>query len=63
MVQTKPTSNWKGRGPGKVGETYTVDHPMEAFTLNKDVAEQLIIKFNGDCKYINDSVNARRPRR
>ncbi|MET3648965.1 hypothetical protein [Phyllobacterium ifriqiyense] len=63
MVQIKPTSNWKSRGPGKVGDTYTVDHLMEAFKLNKDDAEQLIIKFNGDCERINDRVNARRPRR
>jgi hypothetical protein len=63
MIETKPISSWKNRGPGKVGESYTVDHLMEAFSLNKDDAEQLIIKYNGDCGRINDSVNARKPRR
>ena len=62
MTDNKPTSNWKKRAPGKAGETYTVDHLMEAFNLNDD-AEQLIIKYNGDCERINASVGARKVRR
>lgn len=63
MTENKPTSGWKNRTPGQAGETYTVDHLMEAFNLNKDDAEQLIIKYNGDCERINDSVGARKARR
>ncbi|MEK1891412.1 MAG: hypothetical protein AAAB35_28410 [Phyllobacterium sp.] len=63
MTNDQTTSNWKNRPPGKIGETYTVDHLMEAFNLNKDDAEQLIIKFNGDCERINASVGARKVRR
>ncbi|MEP7455029.1 hypothetical protein [Phyllobacterium sp. SB3] len=63
MTENKSAASWKNRGPGKVGETYTVDHLMEAFNLNKDDAEQLIIKYNSDCERINDSVNARKVRR
>ncbi len=50
MTDKEPTANWKNRAPGKAGETYTVDHLIEAFNLNRDDAEQLIIKYNGDCK-------------
>lgn len=63
MPDSKATATWKNRVPGKVGETYTIDHLMEAFNLNKDDAEQLIIKYNGDCERINDSVGARKARR
>lgn len=63
MTENKPAASWKHRGPGKAGETYTVDHLMKAFDLNKDDAEQLIIRYNGDCERINDSVNARKARR
>lgn len=62
MTDKEPTANWKNRAPGKVGEKYTVDHLMEAFDLNRDDAEQLIIRFNGDCERINASVGARKPR-
>ncbi|MBZ9653533.1 hypothetical protein [Phyllobacterium lublinensis] len=63
MTDKEPTANWKNRAPGEVGETYTVDHLMEAFQLNRDDAEQLIIKFNGDCERINASVSGRKARR
>lgn len=63
MTENKSASSWKNRVPGKVGESYTVDHLMEAFGLNKDDAEQLIIKYNGDCERINGSINARKARR
>ncbi|MCX8279130.1 hypothetical protein OSJ77_02900 [Phyllobacterium sp. 0TCS1.6C] len=63
MTDDKLASGWKNRTSGKAGETYTVDHLMEAFDLNKDDAEQLILKYNGDCERINTSVGSRKVRK
>jgi hypothetical protein len=63
MTHDKQASGWKNRTSGKAGETYTIDHLMEAFGLNKDDAEQLIKKYNGDCERINDFIRARKTRK
>lgn len=63
MTDDKSNRGARDRATVAGGEKYEVDHLMKALNLNRDDAEQLIKKYNGNRERITAEVNARKVRR